>query len=177
MGWWIFNKILLLKREKLVPALHSTAAYIKLSGGKWLMSHGGNDGGPWSRNLGIQPNASMLLLLCFLSSSISTEFFSLMKPSGWRKESWKHRQMSSFFKDWKMTTVFSKCAYRLPSSLWRIGDICWNKENLFIATFSRCLKITQNVTLDFFNLAFSTNFCPIKIDLFGNTFWPQAAGF
>ena len=26
-------------------------------------------------------------------------------------------------------------------------------------------------------LAFSTNFRPIKIDLSGNTFWPQASGF
>ena len=26
-------------------------------------------------------------------------------------------------------------------------------------------------------LAFSTNFCPIKSDLSGNTVWPQASGF
>ena len=26
-------------------------------------------------------------------------------------------------------------------------------------------------------LAFSTNFCPIKTDLSGNTVWPQASGF
>ena len=32
---------------------------------------------------------------------------------------------------------------------------------------SHCLKITQNV-------AFPTNFCPIRIDLSGNTVWPQA---
>ena len=33
-----------------------------------------------------------------------------------------------------------------------------------------CLKITQNVAFDFFLiLAFSTNFCPIKTDLSGNT--------
>ena len=29
----------------------------------------------------------------------------------------------------------------------------------------------------FWILAFSTNFCPIKIDLSGNTVWPQAPGF
>ena len=33
---------------------------------------------------------------------------------------------------------------------------------------SHCLKITQNIAFDFF-LAFSTNFCPIKTDLPGNT--------
>ena len=32
------------------------------------------------------------------------------------------------------------------------------------------MKITQNV-------AFFTNFCPIRIDLSGNTVWPQALGF
>ena len=26
-------------------------------------------------------------------------------------------------------------------------------------------------------MAFSTNFCPIKTDLSGNTVWPQASGF
>ena len=31
--------------------------------------------------------------------------------------------------------------------------------------------------LNFWILAFSTNFCPIKIDLSGNTVWPQASGF
>ena len=33
-------------------------------------------------------------------------------------------------------------------------------------------------TLSYFPiLAFSTNFCPIKTDLSGNTVWPQASGF
>ena len=34
---------------------------------------------------------------------------------------------------------------------------------------AQCLKITQNVSFDFLILAFSTNFCPIKTDLSGNT--------
>ena len=38
---------------------------------------------------------------------------------------------------------------------------------------THCLKITQNVAFEFLILAFSTNFCPIKIDLSGNTVWPQ----
>ena len=32
-----------------------------------------------------------------------------------------------------------------------------------------CLKITQNVAFKIFILAFSTNFCPFKTDLSGNT--------
>ena len=36
--------------------------------------------------------------------------------------------------------------------------------------FTHCLKITQNVAFEFFNFdIFFTNFCPIKIDLSGNT--------
>ena len=36
--------------------------------------------------------------------------------------------------------------------------------------YTHCLKITQNVAFEFFDiLAFSTNFCPIKTDLSGNT--------
>ena len=31
--------------------------------------------------------------------------------------------------------------------------------------------------LKFLILALSTNFCPIKIDLSGNTVWPQASSF
>ena len=42
---------------------------------------------------------------------------------------------------------------------------------------SHCLKITQNAHLNFLVLAFSTNFCPTKTDLSGNTVWPQATGF
>ena len=34
---------------------------------------------------------------------------------------------------------------------------------------AHCLKITQNVAFEFLILAFSTNFCPIKIDQSGNT--------
>ena len=41
---------------------------------------------------------------------------------------------------------------------------------LFVhCSFSHTLKITQNVAWNFLILAFSTNFCPIKTDLSGNT--------
>ena len=39
-------------------------------------------------------------------------------------------------------------------------------------------KLLKMSHLNFFLiLAFSTNFCPIKTDLSGNTVWPQASGF
>ena len=44
-----------------------------------------------------------------------------------------------------------------------IGDI---SEQYYSA---QCLKITQNVAFEIFNLAFCTIFCPIKNDLSGNT--------
>ena len=52
-------------------------------------------------------------------------------------------------------------------------------ERFFVLSFacSQCLKIIQYVAFEFFNLAFSTNFCPIKTELSGNTVWPQTSGF
>ena len=38
-------------------------------------------------------------------------------------------------------------------------------------------KLLKMSHLNFWILAFSTNFCPIKTDLSGNTVWPQASGF
>ena len=38
-------------------------------------------------------------------------------------------------------------------------------------------KLLKMSHLNFWNLAFSTNFCPTKTDLSGNTFWPQALVF
>ena len=38
-------------------------------------------------------------------------------------------------------------------------------------------KILKMSHLNFSILAFSINFCPIKIDLSGNTVWPHASGF
>ena len=40
-----------------------------------------------------------------------------------------------------------------------------------------CLKITKNVSFESFNLAFSTTFCQIEIELTGNAVWPQALVF
>ena len=45
------------------------------------------------------------------------------------------------------------------------------------STLTQCLKITQNVSFEFSNLAFFTKFWPIKSDLSGNTVWPWASGF
>ena len=38
-------------------------------------------------------------------------------------------------------------------------------------------KLLKMSHLNYLILAFSTNFCPIKTDLSGNTVWPQASGF
>ena len=38
-------------------------------------------------------------------------------------------------------------------------------------------KLLKMSHLNFWILTFSTNFCPMKTDLSGNTVWPQASGF
>ena len=75
------------------------------------------------------------------------------------------------------------------------GDNLWLQERKEIGSWSEktpqhfldcstnwvvalCLKIySKCLVLNFWTLTFSTNFCPIKTDLSGNTVWPQALGF
>ena len=56
----------------------------------------------------------------------------------------------------------------------------WLKNKVFLDLFQ--LKQFQDLFpkkqyLNFGILVFSTNLCPIKTDLSGNTVWPQASGF
>ena len=44
----------------------------------------------------------------------------------------------------------------------------WRQKYDTLTFEAQCLKITQNVEFDFF-VTLSTNFCPIKTDLSGNT--------
>ena len=44
-------------------------------------------------------------------------------------------------------------------------------------TFNSVWKMLKMSYLNFWILAFSSNFWPIKIDLSGNSVWPQAIGF
>ena len=57
------------------------------------------------------------------------------------------------------------------------GD--FNFWNAFSTFFQRHIvwKLLKMSHLYFWILAFSTNFCPIKTDLSGNTVWPQALEF
>ena len=53
-----------------------------------------------------------------------------------------------------------------------------DKHNVSIRTRSHIVwKLLKMSHLNFWILAFSTNFCPIEIGLSGNTVWPQASGF
>ena len=40
-----------------------------------------------------------------------------------------------------------------------------------LGKFLRCLKITKNVSFEFYNYDILTNFCLLKVDLSGNTVW------
>ena len=70
----------------------------------------------------------------------------------------------------------------LLASIWTLLYVLnWieNIPNILIMNlpYYHCLKMTPEVAFAFSILAFSTKFCPIKIDLSGNTVWPQAPGF
>ena len=78
------------------------------------------------------------------------------------------RFLRMFYKVWKEICFLMK-------DIWIFGlklDI-W-KKNKPLHIVWKLLKMSH---LNFWNLAFSNNFCPIKTDLSGNTVWPQASGF
>ena len=47
----------------------------------------------------------------------------------------------------------------------------------FYKPILHCLKITQNVTFEFFNFDTFNQFFPIESDLSDNTVWPQTLSF
>ena len=120
-----------------------TAAHIKLSGGKWLMSHGGNDG-PWSaRNLGIQLFFSTRIRCCCCfqktTSSCCINSNNRWKPSsGWSPEIVRCLRLLRL-KNERFLCSRGVSNTRQPW-LWRIGDICWNKHNLYYYSFSFMLS-------------------------------------
>ena len=52
-----------------------------------------------------------------------------------------------------------------------------NQQSNVNNSLSSVWKVLKMSHLNVLILAFSTNFCPIKTDLFGNTVWPQDSGF
>ena len=66
----------------------------------------------------------------------------------------------------------------LKSTSWKLEAVLDVQLSMrYYASRTHCLKITQNVEFKFLNMAISTNFCPIKTDLSGNTVWQQGSGF
>ena len=61
--------------------------------------------------------------------------------------------------EWKQSRNWQKC------------DFC------FFCPVHIVWKLLKMLHFNFWIFPFSTNFCPIKIDLSGNTVWPQASGF
>ena len=72
----------------------------------------------------------------------------------------KEHLNTHWFPYWKLC---SPChPHTLPNTIVKLDEGQFQQE-----VGTHCLKITQNVAFEF--LAFSTNFCPIKTDLSGNT--------
>ena len=81
--------------------------------------------------------------------------------------------ISVFTKKWvHWTSIFSPVKFNL-----NFDDSFKNTQESRNKVTTLCLKITQNVAFDFSILAFFTNFCPIKIDMTGNTVLLQTSGF
>ena len=69
--------------------------------------------------------------------------------------------------------------FKMTDSQWKNGmfDCFNNVGNCKLKWFHIVWKLLKMSHLNFWILSFSTNFCPIKVDLSGNTVWPQASGF
>ena len=83
------------------------------------------------------------------------------------KRKWQYCKLSM---DWKSTCLLEGIWLRISLVIWGpiiLSIICHENELMGPKNRNSCLKITQNVAFEF--LAFSTNFCPIKSDLSGNT--------
>ena len=90
--------------------------------------------------------------------------------SSWVKQYWSSMYTCSKHNFKALSLV--KFSY--TSVIWlRYKYVGWLGYNIS----SQCLKMTQNVSFECSILAFSTNFCPFKTDLSGNTVWPQASVF
>ena len=55
--------------------------------------------------------------------------------------------------------------------------LIWTHSLIDKHPVSQCLEITQIVSFKFFNFDIFHHFCPIKIDLSGNSVWLQTSGF
>ena len=89
-----------------------------------------------------------------------------------------HRALATNQKSLKWKTLISS-AYSVTQK-----NLGFSKTKSEKFKFSFCKQKLKNVWkllkmshLNFWILAFSANFCPIKTDLSGNTVWPQASGF
>ena len=63
------------------------------------------------------------------------------------------------------------------NSIWILMILLRTPKNQEIKWLHCVWKLQKMSHLTFSILVFFTNFCPIKIDLSGNTTWPQASGF
>ena len=92
---------------------------------------------------------------------------------------WQRKSESSFcsFQKWRRPNVTtSRLHHSFTISFAKLIMKCGYKSQQQQHSVGKCIK---NVTFIYFFLilAFSTYLCPVKIDLSGNTVWPQASGF
>ena len=108
----------------------------------------------------------------FASASRSSFFLECVKVCNLHNS--KRKYSLDMQKTWWLHNVWTnKYIYLLDKKICNILFIEISKIFFWKKSISHCLKITLNIA--FLILAFSINFCDIKIDLSGNTVWPQTS--
>ena len=87
----------------------------------------------------------------------------------------KKRKPSNFEGSWR----FFCCGVVMMMVIWgfQIESLCKKGRSRNSLKKYYCTLFKNYSKCRIWILAFSTNFCPIKTDLSGNTVWPQASGF
>ena len=102
-------------------------------------------------------------------------------PNRWKRPKLQQLKNKLKLRDvfWE-TELYSK-PQRMPQKLYSVfpnkrayARSCSKGNFLVVHIVWKLLKMSH---FNFWILAFSTNFCPIKTDLSSNTVWPQALGF
>ena len=117
---------------------------------------------------------------CLFTKQVSLEssqYNNILSNQLWQWKCWKHnRVIKTFLLLFEVQRDFllvSKCCFfSITNAIKKIHTYeLFEHSNCFFHTLPQCLKVTQNVSFEVLNFGIFHHFCPIEINMSGNTFW------